>query len=314
MRLLKFNLLFIPLVALCLGAISWQARELLQANAREQIMQNARIMMETATSSRTYTTKQVAPLLQHKNFKLQSALVEFQKNLDELPKDPEPVALKDSKDVRYNSAKKAYLLGQQRLLEAQHKLVESFRHKPEELLDAEFHPQSVPAFAATEIFNYLREKYPEYFYKEATLNPTNPRDRATDWEADIVNQFRGDTNLKEFHGTRETPSGTALFLARPITITNVSCLACHTTPDKAPPEMIKLYGTANGFGWKMNETIGAQVVSVPMAVPMKKADETWWNLNTWLGGAFGGIFLIGNLCAMVVSGRSKDPSAATTRR
>ena len=70
MKLLKFNLVFLPLLALCLGAVGSKARELFQTNAREQILQNARIMMETATSSRTYTTKQVAPLLQHKNFKL----------------------------------------------------------------------------------------------------------------------------------------------------------------------------------------------------------------------------------------------------
>ena len=49
-----------------------------------------------------------------------------------------------------------------------------------------FLPQSVPAYAATEMFNTLRQQHPEYTYKEATLNPTNPRDRAVEWEADIV--------------------------------------------------------------------------------------------------------------------------------
>jgi hypothetical protein len=302
MKLLKFNLLYVPVVAVCLGLVAWAARSLLEANAREQIVQNARIMMETASSSRTYTTKQVAPLLQHKNFKLQEAIAEFQKTLDELPRDPETVA---PKDVRYNSAKKAYLLGQQRMLAAQRQLVDSFKSKPEEMMDTEFHPQSVPAFAATEIFAYLRGKYPEYFYKEATLNPTNPRDRAADWEADVVNQFRGNTALPEFIGTRETPTGPALFLARPIKVSNVSCLTCHSTPDKAPPEMIKLYGTANGFGWKMDEVIGAQVVSVPVAVPLEKARTTWHQLTGWLGGAFGAVLLGGNLCALIVAGRGE---------
>ena len=44
-----------------------------------------------------------------------------------------------------------------------------------------FLPQSVPAYSATEIFNALRVKYPDFTYKEATLNPTNPRDRAVEW-------------------------------------------------------------------------------------------------------------------------------------
>ncbi|MCE9610094.1 MAG: DUF3365 domain-containing protein [Chthoniobacter sp.] len=301
MKQLKFNLIFLPLLALCLGMVGFTARQLLHANAREQILQNARIMMETATSSRTYTTKQVAPLLQHKNFKLQSAIAEFQKTLDDLPKDVDSVI---PKDVHYNSAKKAYLMGQQKLLAAQQQLLESVKNKPAEMLDTEFHPQSVPAFAATEIFNYLREKYPAYFYKEATLNPTNPRDRATDWEADIVNQFRGNPTLTEYLGTRETATGPALVLARPIQIKNVSCLTCHTTPDKAPPEMVKLYSTANGFGWKMDEIIGAQVVSVPTALPTGLADQAWHQLLLSLGGAFAAIGLIGNGCVFFF-GRGK---------
>ena len=304
MKLLKFNLIFVPLLAISLGAVAWAARGLLEANAREQIVQNARIMMETASSSRTYTTKQVAPLLQRKNFKLQSVIEEFKKTLDEMPKEADTVI---PKDVHYTSAKKAYLLGQQRVLNAQRAFVDSVKNKPEEMLDTEFHPQSVPAFAATEIFTYLRGKYSEYFYKEATLNPTNPRDRAADWEADIVNQFRNNPALPEFIGTRDTPAGAALYLARPIKVGNASCLTCHSTPDKAPPEMIKLYGTANGFGWTMNEVIGAQVVSVPMSVPLNMANDTWHRLTTWLVSAFGAVLVAGNLCAAIVTLR--DPSA-----
>ena len=300
MKMLRFNLLFLPLLALALGAVGYTARQLLRENARKQIVENARIMMETATASRTYTTKQVAPLLQHKNFKLQSAIAEFQKTLDELPKDADPVI---PKDVHYASAKKAYMLGQQKLLAVQQQLLESVKNKPAELLDTEFHPQSVPAFAATEIFTYLRGKYPDYFYKEATLNPTNPRDRASDWEADIVNQFRGNPALPEYLGKRETPTGTALVLARPIQIKNVSCLTCHSTPDKAPPEMMKQYSDANGFGWKMDEIIGAQVVSVPMSLPVGMADETWKNLTLWLVGAFAAIALAGNAGVFLFTGR-----------
>jgi protein-histidine pros-kinase len=143
-----------------------------------------------------------------------------------------------------------------------------------------FLPQSVPAFAATETLKELRKRHPEYFYKEATLNPTNPSNRATDWEADIVQQFRNRPEVKELVGERETPTGPALYIARPIQITNAACLTCHSTPAAAPPTMIKLYGSANGFGWKHNEIVGAQVVSVPMSVPMQNA---WKAFYTFMG-------------------------------
>jgi protein-histidine pros-kinase len=139
--------------------------------------------------------------------------------------------------------------------------------------DAVFLPQTVPAYAATEIFNFVHKDYPDYAYKEATLNPTNPRDRATDWEADVVNTFRNDPSLKTFSGERTTPNGKSLFLARPLQITNPACLECHSTPSAAPVAMIRQYGSDNGFGWKPNEIIGAQIVSVPESVPLGIADR-----------------------------------------
>ncbi len=54
----------------------------------------------------------------------------------------------------------------------------------------EFLPQSVPFYAATEHFLRLHAERPDYSYQEATLNPTNLRDRATDWQADIIQRFR----------------------------------------------------------------------------------------------------------------------------
>ena len=138
-----------------------------------------------------------------------------------------------------------------------------------------FLPQTVPAFAATEQFNELRKKHADFAYKEATLNPTNPRDRATDWEADVINQFRLSPTTTEATGERDTPTGRTLFLARPIQVKSQACLECHSTVDVAPKTMLDLYGNANGFGWKLNDIIGMQVVSVPTAVPVARANEAF---------------------------------------
>lgn len=308
MKLLKFNLIFVPFLALCLGAVAYVARRTLLENARQDVIQNARIIMEASMSCRTYTTKQIAPVLQQQGFKLEEAIAEIRKTAERLSAAPDPNAAKDlrARDKQY------FLLGQQRLWEAQQQLVQSLKGRPEELADTDFHPQSVPAFAATESFNYLRVKFPDYFYKEATLNPSNPRDRATDWETDVVNHFRNGRAREELINTRETSTtGTSLFLARPIKVTNVSCLECHSTPDKAPPAMIQLYGSDNGFGWKMDEIIGAQIVSVPMAIPLQMAETSFQRLALWLGGAFLGILLAANLGATVTARprrRAADPS------
>ena len=158
-----------------------------------------------------------------------------------------------------------------------------------------FLPQTVPAYSATEIFNSLRKSHPEYQYKEATLNPSNPRDRTVDWEADVVNEFRGDPNRHEIIGERATPEGPSLFLSHPIQITDARCLACHSTPEEAPASLVKQYGPSNGFGWKMNEIIGAQIVSVPMSVPVRMADQAFRTLLISLVAVFAFTLLVLNL-------------------
>ncbi|MBC5764236.1 c-type heme family protein [Ramlibacter albus] len=225
---LKFNLVLVVVFLAGFAAAGFVSRQLLQQNAREEVIRDARLMLEAAIAVRTYTVDQVRPHLI--------------KQLDEV-----------------------------------------------------FLPQTVPAYAATEAVSTLRKKYKEYSYKEATLNPTNPRNRTADWEADVVNQFRNDTNLKEIVAERQTASGRSLFIAHPINIGNPACLQCHSTPSAAPPSMLKVYGEANGFGWKHNETVGAQVVSVPMEVPLRNADRAFTTFMASLAAVFGVVFVVLNV-------------------
>ena len=157
-----------------------------------------------------------------------------------------------------------------------------------EKLHEEFLPQSVPAYAATTNIQGLRKTYPEYSYKEATLNPTNPMSRATDWETSVVNHFRNDTTAKELTGTREAATGKSFYLARPIQVKSGACLDCHGTVEHAPPAMLAKYGNANGFGWNLNEVVGAQIVSVPMNIALRRADQAFQAFLL----ATGAIFLV----------------------
>jgi protein-histidine pros-kinase len=211
-----------------LAAAYTVADRLLLRNARAEIQDNARIMMESALAVRAYTVSQIKPLL--------------------------------DTQMRYK-----------------------------------FLPQTVPSYSATEYFNILRKSFPEYAYKEATLNPTNLRDRAVDWEVDVVNHFRENSDAKELTGERDTPTGKTLYLARPLRILDEKCLACHSSVSAAPQTMLDLYGTANGFGWQLKDVIGAQVVSVPYDLPLKRAAEALRNFVYMLIGLFLFQFLALNL-------------------
>jgi HAMP domain-containing protein len=227
--LFKFNLIFILLFLLAIGGSGYVSWTLLERNAREEVAENARLMMSVALAVRSYTTQQIKPLLKTQ--------------------------------MIYT-----------------------------------FLPQSIPAFSATEVLTELRKKYPNYGYKEALLNPTNPRDRAVEWEADIVNHFRN-SPTPELYGVRETSTGASLYFARPLTITDESCLQCHSTVEAAPKTMVDVYGPANGFGWKFHETVGAQVVSVPTEVALARAQKAF---ITFMGSLVGVLVTIGVILNLVL--------------
>jgi protein-histidine pros-kinase len=209
MKLLaRFNLIFIAIFGIGTVLAVWFAYGFLRENAKSEVLEQARLMMESTLATRSYTAQQIQPLLN----KMQ-------------------------------------------------------------MHDSEFLPQTVPAYSATQVFAFLHKRNPEYSYKEATLNPTNLVDRASDWEADVVNIFRNDGSKTEIIGERSTPTGLSLYYARPLRIENPACLECHSIPSAAPRSMIRQYGPNNGFGWKLHDVIGAQIVSVPESLPIQIADK-----------------------------------------
>lgn len=128
-----------------------------------------------------------------------------------------------------------------------------------------FRPEAVPSYSANTVFDYLRAKpdYKQYSYREAALNPTNLKDKADTFETSIIESFRESPSTTSVSGEKMTPLGSFHYVARPIRIGKESCLACHSTPERAPRSQLLAYGDSNGFGWKLNEVVGAQIVSVP---------------------------------------------------
>ncbi|HZG37774.1 MAG TPA: DUF3365 domain-containing protein [Nodosilinea sp.] len=143
-------------------------------------------------------------------------------------------------------------------------------------LENEFLPETVPAYSAREVFETFRGNpiYADFFYKEATLNPTNLRDKADGFEAELVAQFKQQSTAQETSGFRQSPAGDLYYIARPIKITKPSCLECHSTPAAAPASMIDRYGASNGFGWQLDDIVGAQMISVPAAKVLKSARQS----------------------------------------
>jgi protein-histidine pros-kinase len=226
--LIKVNLALLAVFGAGLAVTGYLTDHVLQENARREVLSHASLMMEAASAARSYTSREIQPLLKT-------------------------------------------------------------------MQETQFLPQSVPSYAATQSFSKLHEIYQNYSYKEATLNPTNPRDRVVEWEADVVRNLRDHPTMSEMVGERATPSGQSLFLARPIQIKDAACLSCHSTPSAAPASMRALYGDANGFGWKHQEIVGSQIVSVPLEVPVAQANRTWKLIMIGMALTFACILALVNL-------------------
>lgn len=151
-----------------------------------------------------------------------------------------------------------------------------------------FIPETIPSFSAIEVFEKFRktEGNENFIYREATLNPTNLRDKADDFETKIVERFRRESQTQEIVGFRSLPEGEVFYIARPIKITQQSCLQCHSTPEKAPKSQLITYGTKNGFGWKLNEIVAAQIVSVPSQKIFNYAQSSWFLIMVLLIAIF----------------------------
>lgn len=152
-------------------------------------------------------------------------------------------------------------------------------------MGSRFLPQSIPAWSAQTNFRTLQQNFPDYSFRTVMLNPTNPADQAVGWQSDVIESLRR-TGDKELVLERDTPTGRILSVANPITITDGACLVCHSTPAAAPASMTDLYGNDHGFNWKLNEVLGAQIVSVPMQVPLERARQTFMTVMAGLAAVF----------------------------
>lgn len=155
----------------------------------------------------------------------------------------------------------------------------------------DFIRETIPAYSATEVFEDLRSRndyFRQFFYKEATLNPTNLRDLADDFETALIGEFRQNPELEEIRDFRDRNGERFFFVARPLAINNVSCLECHGNPQDAPPSLINTYGVDHGFNWQLGEIMTAQTIYVPSETVFASYHRQWLQ---WMG-LFTGIFAV----------------------
>jgi two-component system, NtrC family, sensor kinase len=119
------------------------------------------------------------------------------------------------------------------------------------------------SYVSRQIMERFQKAFPEFGYKRAAIDSRGPMNEADEFERKVLSRFRKDRNLKEWQGlvTRNRER----FFVRMVPIRmEAACLRCHGGTEDAPARLISLYGPERGFGRKLDDVAGMDVLSFPV--------------------------------------------------
>ncbi len=127
------------------------------------------------------------------------------------------------------------------------------------------------SYAAGSTARRILQGFPDYIFKNASLNPMNLKNNADEFERGIINDFRIKKDIKEWKGFISKEGYDYYVIARAGSPVKESCLYCHGDPAAAPKEVTKRYGTTSGYYMKAGEVVDAFIVYIPIHIPLANA-------------------------------------------
>ena len=154
-----------------------------------------------------------------------------------------------------------------------------------------FYPEIMSGFVMTRgVWEIFEKRFPGYKFKQATLDPLYPPNKADADETKLIAEFDADRKIKNREGKMTKNGKHFYYFAKPVQVED-KCLRCHGTPEEAPKDQIEIYGTESGYDWRKGQVVSTAIVYVPMDAAMaaaKKAATTLFGM-----GVVGIIVLMG---------------------
>ena len=152
-----------------------------------------------------------------------------------------------------------------------------------------FIPELMSKFVVNRMeFEIFQKTLDGYLFKQATLDPLWPDNKADADEAKVIAYFAANPKATEKQGMMEKDGDNYFYTARPIRIEKAFCLNCHGDPADAPGDQRDIYGTENGYNWNMGETVGTSIVYISISKAMDDAKQSALK-----------IFTVGIVCLLV---------------
>ncbi len=122
-------------------------------------------------------------------------------------------------------------------------------------------------YVSRKIMERFQSTFPEFRYKRAAINPRVSSNEADKFESEILSEFQKKTSLKDWQGI-VTRNGERFFVRMVPIRMDAGCIRCHETPENAPAKLLNLYGPGGGFGRKVGDIAGMDVLSFPVESAM----------------------------------------------
>lgn len=137
-----------------------------------------------------------------------------------------------------------------------------------------FYPEIMSGFVVTRgVWEIFEKKFPGYKFKQATLDPLYPSNKADADEKKLIKLFAADKKLENSEGTMVKDGKAFYYFARPVEV-GEKCLRCHGTPEEAPKDQVEIYGTESGYDWHKGQIVSTAIVYVPMDAAMAAAKKS----------------------------------------
>ncbi len=155
-----------------------------------------------------------------------------------------------------------------------------------------FDPSWMSSTYATRQINHyfgLLEKA-KYYYKECAINARTSENEADPHERVFLEQLGRDPKLVERSEVQTLNGQPFLVIMRRGLEMKKTCLQCHSTPDRAPGDLVKIYGPTRSFGRLEGEVIHAISIRIPLAEAYGQANRLSLHLSGILLALLGCLF------------------------
>jgi hypothetical protein len=146
-------------------------------------------------------------------------------------------------------------------------------------------------YAIRKMQGYFRSLHKQkYYYKECAINARSPENEADPYERAFLEELTIDPDLTSRSTFRSIEGKPFLTVLRRGEVMEESCLRCHSTPDQAPGDLVKLYGPDRSFHRAAGQQVSAISIRIPLAEAYASANRFSLRLSLLLMGVLALLF------------------------